>query len=88
MVPKKVKETTGDESESDVDKDTLNKKYKDQAEKVVMTDKEEVRRGRKCGQEFSSKKELGKHYKSQHAEYMKTIFEEKAQKRKAGGRQN
>ena len=81
VVPKKVPET---DVESNVDKEPLNKRDKDQAEKVVMTDKEEIRKCRKCGKDFASKKELGAHYKSQHAEYMNDILEEKAHKEKHG----
>ena len=53
----KVKETT--DVESDVDKETVNKNDKDQAEKVVMTDKAEKRKCRKCGKDFGSKKRTG-----------------------------
>merc|ERR1712129_498259 len=75
----KVKETT--DVESDVDKETVNKNDKDQAEKVVMTDKAEEKKCRKCGKDFGSKKEPGGHLRSHHAEYVNDILEEKAQKK-------
>ena len=82
VVPKKVMEKT--DVISEVDKDTVNEKCKDQAKKMIMTEKAEIRKCRKCGQDFCSKKELGAHYKSQHADYVNDILEEKAHKEKHG----
>ena len=61
------------ESEKEAKKTSIKEDIEDQAEKMV-------RKCKKCGQDFSSKKELAAHLRSQHAEYVKALLEVKAQK--------